>query len=56
MMKQPVTAGPEEEIGTVLNRMIDRHLDEIAVVDRENHLLADITVVDIIKFLTSSEQ
>ncbi|WP_321530306.1 CBS domain-containing protein [uncultured Desulfuromonas sp.] len=43
-----IKASPEESVDTILKRMAKTGVKELAVVDDEGHILADITVVDLL--------
>jgi len=43
-----VKASPEESVDTILKRMAKTGVKELAVVDDEGHILADITVIDLL--------
>ena len=51
MQRNPVFAKEEEEVGVVLDRMIETNVKEVAVLDREKRVVADLTMVDLLKFL-----
>jgi CBS domain-containing protein len=53
MKKEPVFAREDEDMEEVLKRMLGKDLSEIPVVDGENRLTADITLVDIMKTMLS---
>ncbi len=56
MQKTPVFAKEEEEVESVLNKMIKSNVKEIAVQDGERRVIADITMVDLLKFLVITEK
>nr|WP_320048936.1 CBS domain-containing protein [uncultured Desulfuromonas sp.] len=43
-----IKASPEESVDTILKRMAKTGVKELAVVDEEGHILADITVIDLL--------
>ncbi len=51
MQKNTVVATEEEEVGKVLRRMLGANVKEIPVLDREKRVVADITIVDLLRFL-----
>jgi Mg/Co/Ni transporter MgtE len=51
MQKNTVTASEEEEISFVLKRMIGANVKEIPVLDKNKRVIADITIVDLMRFL-----
>ena len=51
MQKNTLVAIEEEEVGSVLKRMIGANVKEIPVLDREKRVVADITIVDLLRFL-----
>lgn len=52
MQKKPIFAVEEEKVGVVLDRMIEANVKEIAVVDREKKVVGDLTMIDLLKFLS----
>jgi len=51
MLKNPVTATEEEDVELVLKRMVDANVKEIGVLDKDGQLIADITMLDLLKAL-----
>lgn len=51
MEKNPISAAEDEDVETMLKRMIGRNVKEIAVLDREKRVIADVTMIDLLKFL-----
>ena len=51
MLKQPLYANPEEEIGVVTRRMLKANVKDIPVVDSDKRVIADITIVDLLQHL-----
>lgn len=51
MEKHPLSATEDEDVEVVLRRMIERNVKEIAVLDKEKRVIADITMIDLLKFL-----
>ena len=51
MLKKPVVASEEEEVELVIKRMIDANVKEIAIIDNEKKITADITMLDLLKAL-----
>lgn len=51
MEKHPIFATEEEDVEGVLKRMIEKNVKEIAVLDGEQRLMADVTMIDLLKFL-----
>jgi CBS domain-containing protein len=51
MQKNTLFATEEEAVGSVLKRMIGANVKEIPVLDREKRVVADITIVDLLRFL-----
>jgi CBS domain-containing protein len=45
-----VTADVEDDVREVMRRMAKAQVKEIAVVDKENKVIADVTVIDLLKF------
>lgn len=54
MQKDPVSALLDEEVETVLQRMIHSHVKEVVVVDESRRVVADLTLVDLLKYCTRS--
>ena len=50
MQNERLHCGLEDDLEEVLTEMIAYHQDEVPVVDASNHLLSDITMMDIIHF------
>ena len=51
MLKQPIYATTEEEIGVVTRRMLKANVKDIPVVDSDKRVIADITIVDLLQHL-----
>ncbi len=51
MQKNTLVATEEEAVGSVLKRMIGANVKEIPVLDREKRVVADITIVDLLRSL-----
>ncbi len=51
MQKKPIFAREDEDVEVVLKRMIGKNVKEIAVLDEENRVVADVTMIDLLKFL-----
>ncbi len=51
MLKAPVTATEDEDVELVLKRMVDANIKEIGVLDMEGRLVADVTMLDLLKTL-----
>ena len=49
MLKQPVVASEGEEVERVIKRMIDANVKEIAIIDDEKKIIADVTMLDLLK-------
>jgi len=56
MQKNTVVATEEEEVGSVLRRMLGANVKEIPVLDREKRVFADITIVDLLRFLFNATE
>lgn len=54
MQKKPVFARKEEEVGTVLKRMIESNVKEIPVLGEDKELMGDVTMIDLLKFLLNT--
>ncbi len=53
MQSKPVQASDDEEIGTVIKRMVEANIKEIPVVDRDKRVVGDLTMIDLLKFLST---
>ena len=51
MQKNPVVTTEEEKVEGVLRRMIRTNAKEIPVLDNEKRVVADLTMLDLLKFL-----
>lgn len=51
MQKHPISATEDEHVEVVLRRMIERNVKEIAVLDKEKRVIADVTMIDLLRFL-----
>ncbi|MCK5553997.1 MAG: CBS domain-containing protein [Deltaproteobacteria bacterium] len=51
MQKNPIFASEDEDVEVVLKRMIGKNVKEIAVLDNEKRVVADVTMVDLLTFL-----
>jgi CBS domain-containing protein len=51
MQRHPLFAREEENVEQVLRKMIEKHLTEIAVLDQEKRLIADVTMIDLLNLL-----
>jgi CBS domain-containing protein len=49
MTPEPVTALPDEPVGTVARRMADNHVHRVIVVDEQQHVLGIVTSLDLLK-------
>ncbi len=49
MDKRPFHAGEDDDVGSVLERMIGKRVSEIAIVDNEDRIVADLTMLDLLK-------
>ncbi len=56
MQKNTLVATEEEEVGSVLRRMLGANVKEIPVLDREKRVFADITIVDLLRFLFNATE
>ena len=56
MQKNPVVATEEEEVGIVLKRMIRTNVKEMPVLDGEKKVIADLTMVDLLRLIVNSRQ
>ena len=51
MKRKTVVATENEQVGMVLKRMIKTNVHEMPVVDDEKRVVADITLIDLLRFL-----
>lgn len=52
MEHKPISATEDEEVGTVLKRMIESNVKELPIVDKENKVVGDLTMIDLLEFLS----
>jgi len=48
MLKKPVVASEEDEVELIIKRMIDANVKEIAVINDEGKIIADVTMIDLL--------
>lgn len=53
MQREPMFAIHSEDVEDVIQRMIDRNVKEIPILDDEKRVIADITIVDLLKYYKS---
>ncbi len=53
MQFKPVQASGDEEVGTVIKRMVEANIKEIPVVDHGKRVVGDLTMIDLLKFLST---
>ena len=51
MQKNPIFAMEGEDVEAILKKMIAKNVKEIAVLDKEKRVVADVTMIDLLKFL-----
>lgn len=56
MLKQPLCATTEEEIGVVTRRMLNANVKDMPVVDSDKRVIADITMVDLLQHLLALDE
>jgi CBS domain-containing protein len=56
MQKNPVFTTENELVETLLKKIIQRKVKEIPVIDREKRVIANLTVVDLLRFLIKSRK
>lgn len=56
MQKNTVVASETEEVRSVLKKMLGANIKEIPVLDKEKRVSADITIVDLLRFLFNTEE
>lgn len=52
MQAKPLFATGEEEVGAVLKRMLESNLKEIPILDKEQKVVGDLTMIDLLQFLS----
>ena len=53
MQREPMFAIHSEDVEDVLQRMIDHNVKEIPILDDEKRVVADLTIVDLLKYYKS---
>ena len=53
MQREPIFAIYSEDVEDVLQRMIDHNVKEIPILDDEKRVVADLTIVDLLKYYKS---
>ncbi len=53
MQREPMFAIHSEDVEDILQRMIDHNVKEIPILDDEKRVIADITIVDLLKYYKS---
>jgi len=48
MLKKPVVASEDEDVELVIKRMIDANVKEIAIINDEQKIIADVTMLDLL--------
>ncbi|MCP3678496.1 MAG: CBS domain-containing protein [Deltaproteobacteria bacterium] len=56
MLKNPVFASEDEDVELVVTRMIDTNVKEIAILNSERKVIADITMLDLLESLRTLPQ
>lgn len=56
MQKNPLVATENELLEKLLKKMIRSNVKEIPVIDREKRVIADLTIVDLLRFLINSRK
>ncbi len=56
MQTKPVCAREDDDVGTVLKSMIEANVKEIPVLDENSRVVGDLTMIDLLKFLSTSEE
>ena len=56
MQREPVFAISSEDVEDVLQRMIDYNVKELPVLDDEKRVVADLTIVDLLKYYKEREK
>jgi len=53
MQREPMFTIHSEDVEDVLQHMIDRNVKEIPILDDEKRVIADLTIVDLLKYYKS---
>ena len=53
MQREPIFAIYSEDVEDILQRMIDHNVKEIPILDDEKRVVADLTIVDLLKYYKS---
>ena len=56
MQKNPLFTTENELVETLLKKLIQRRVQEIPVIDREKRVIANLTIVDLLRFLIKSSK
>ncbi len=56
MQKKPVFGIVHEAVGTLLKRMVASNVKEIPILDEHHKIVADVTMLDLLKFLLNTSQ
>ena len=56
MQKNPLFTTENELLETLLTKIIQRRVQEIPVIDREKRVIANLTIVDLLRFLIKSSK
>jgi len=56
MQKNPVFTTENELVETLLKKIIQRKVQEVPVLDREKRVIANLTIIDLLRFLIKSRK
>ena len=56
MQKNPLFTTENELLETLLTKIIQRRVQEIPVIDKEKRVIANLTIVDLLRFLIESSK
>ena len=55
MQKNPLTTNREEKLADLLQKMIKSNVKEIPVLDNQDRVIADLTIIDLLRFVSPSK-
>ena len=55
MQKNPLTTTREEKLDDLLKKMIKSNVKEIPVLDSQGKVIADLTIIDLLRFVSLSD-
>lgn len=54
MLEKPLSAGMDEKIDKVLEKMVAKNVEEVPVLDEAGKVIGDVTMIDLMKIFNSS--